>query len=240
MSLSAIPIHVALVDDSHTILPADLQEVAGALNEQVLADFTPAWHVRATVGVYDHPPAGTWAIRLRTNIGEPGALGYHSDSNRQPYSLVDVDDGNWTVTTSHELLEMIADPWGLRMHTAKRPLGVDVGSYRVRYLLEVCDPCEAFTYEVGGVLVSDFLLPDWYRTSPRATDRYSFTGALKAPREVADGGYVSWQDPTDKRWFQVFNQGGELSLSDLGTFDADYALLREWTDMRANVFRELA
>lgn len=233
MSTRAIPVHVALVDESGTVSASNLAEVAGALNEHVQADFAPVWHVHATVGAYQQAPAGTWAIRLRRDIGEPGALGFHADENHQPYALVDVDDGDWSVTVSHELLEMLADPWGLRPHTAKRPEGVSQGSYRVRYLLEVCDPCEAFTYEVGGVEVSDFLLPGWYRTSPRGTDRYSFTGALTRPREVAPGGYVSWMDPGTGHWWQAFNRAGAIRLADLGRFDGRVALLREWTDEQA-------
>src|SRR3954470_1974795 len=119
---SAIPVHVALVADPSLVDPNHVNEVAGALNEQVQADFAPIWHVRATVAAY---PAGggfgTWNVQVLADINEPGALGYHSDANNVPYSVVQYDE-DWPVTASHEVLEMLADPFGNRMHAARLPL----------------------------------------------------------------------------------------------------------------------
>jgi hypothetical protein len=239
----AIPVHVALVDDTKAIDHAQLVEVAGALNEQVQADFAPKWHVRATVGVYDEVPPNTWGIHIQSKLDEPGALGYHTDQNHVPISYVMITDG-WPATVSHELLEMLADPWGSRLHRAGLPAGLEdqaqsLGlrtqhSY-VHYLLEVCDPCEATSYEVGGVQLSDFLLPSWYRTNPALHPAYSFASGCQFAREVSDGGYVSFC--VGNHWYQVFNQQGKLNLSDLGVFDGSTATLREWTDRKAREFR---
>jgi hypothetical protein len=107
----------------------------------------------------------------------------------------------------------------------------------VSYLLEVCDPPEQTSYEVGGVELSDFLLPGWYRTSPAQHLAYSHAGGCTKPRQVADGGYVSFSNPATKEWYQVFNQGGQLKISDLGKFDkAKYGSLREWTDLRSREY----
>jgi hypothetical protein len=242
-----LPVHVALVDESGLVDMATLAEVAGALNEQVQADYLPVWkQTPATVGAYPTVPAHTWAIRLKKDIDAPGALGYHADDSVQPYALVDVDAGDWTVTASHELLEMLADPWGNRLHGARLPRGVESryvqfglkhDSSRVQYLLEVCDPCEATTYEVGGVPVSDFLLHSWYRTTPDPRPAYSSRGGCVNPREVADGGYVSFMTP-DSVWWQVFNSRGRLSVERLGKFDrAKFASLREFTDWHARTKR---
>lgn len=240
---SAIPVHVALVDETGSIALADLQEVAGALNEQVQADFAPVWHVRATVGVYQTAPANTWAIRIQQSLDEPGALGYHTDENNQPVSYV-MHTADWPQTVSHELLEMLADPWGSRIHRARVPHGLedkwhDLGlshehSY-VHYLLEVCDPPESVPYAVGGVDLSDFLLPAWYRSNPLLAPAYSHLGQCQFPREVADGGYVSFA--VGNHWWQVFNERGSLSLNDLGTFDGSTATLREWTDLKSREYR---
>ena len=237
MSL-AIPVHVALVDASATIDAADLAEVAGALNEQVQADFAPAWHVAATVGAYPAAPPHTWRIELRTELeGAGGALGYHADSHHQPYALVDVDAGDWTVTASHELLEMLGDPWGSRLHGAKALPGWEGTSPRVRYLVELCDPCERFSYEVGGVAVSDFLLPSFYRSTARGTSRYSFLGKLTTPLEVADGGYISFLDPADGHLWQRFVSGGQVTDKDWGPQELGSEMLRERSDILAAEFR---
>lgn len=237
MSTAAIPVHVALVDDSHTIGHGELARLAGALSEQVAADFAPAWKVAATVGAYPEAPEHTWAIHLQDGIDEQGAAGYHADEHRQPYARVDLTAGDWTVTVSHELLEMLADPFGSRLHTAKAPVGWRGASPRVRYLLEVCDPCEATSYPVGGVRVSDFLLPAYYRSSGRRHDARSHAGGVAEPLEVADGGYISFVDPATGIWWQRFVQGGRTSDRELGQFDQSFASLREWTDHQARANR---
>src|SRR5438128_10615493 len=104
MSTAAIPVHVALVDASGSVDAAELAGVAGALNEQVQADFAPMWKVAASVGAYPSAPPGTWRIELQDGIDQQGAAGYHADDHHQPYSKVDLTAGDWSVTASHELL----------------------------------------------------------------------------------------------------------------------------------------
>jgi hypothetical protein len=247
MSSAAIPVHVALIADPSTVDPNYANEVAGALNEQVQADFAPVWHVRATVAAYPTGGGfGTWNVQVLADINEPGALGYHSDANNVPYSVVQYDE-SWPATASHEVLEMLADPFGNRMHAARLPLGVEVdyehfglphSSSRVHYLVEVADPCEAGAYEVGGVMLSDFLLPSWYRTNPLLASAYSHTGTCSDPREVAPGGYVSFSTP-DGSWWQVFSsRSGRLSYRSLGKFSRqEFSSLREFTDHHARLER---
>jgi hypothetical protein len=245
MSTAAIPVHVAVVDDTGNIAQAELATMAGAMSEQIQHDFAPAWQVRASVAAYPAAPPGTWAVNIKNKLDQPGALGYHTDDQHQPLAYVEFTP-DWTVTVSHEVLEMLADPWGSRVHTAELPdgmagefarFGLASAQTRVSYLLEVCDPCEATKYPVGGVQLSDFLLPTWYRTSPGPALAYSQVGGCDKPRQVADGGYVSFGVPTGE-WFQVFNQGGNLTVKDLGKFNkAEYGSLREWTDEKARAFR---
>lgn len=242
-----IPVHIALVDETGKLHPTELSQAAGALNEQIAHDFEPLWHVRASVGVYGAGalPPHTWAIRVRDKLDEPGALGYHTDEQNQPVSYVELTE-DWSVTVSHELLEMLADPWGNRMHSARLPQGLEPDaakfglahpSSRVHYLLEVCDPCEARSYEVGGVAVSDFLTQYWYRTNPPDRVAYSHAGICAQPRQVADGGYVSFANDKGE-WYQVFNQGGKLRIQDLGKFDREaFGSIRAFTDHHARSFR---
>lgn len=242
----SIPVHVALVDETGTINPSELGRVAGALNEQILHDFAPVWRVRASVGAYraEDVPPHTWAIRIRRELDEPGALGYHTDDQNQPVSYVALTP-DWSVTASHELLEMLADPWGNRMHAARLPLNVEDFEHfglahvssRVHYLVEVCDPPEAVSYEIGGVDVSDFISHYWYRTNPPALGCYSHAGTCAQPRQVARGGYVSFCNQ-EGDWFQVFNWTGKLQVKDLGRFDrAEFGSLRAFTDHHARDFR---
>lgn len=240
---SALPVHVALVDETGTIGAHELAAVAGALNEQVTRDFAPVWHVRATVGAYPKAPAHTWAIRIRKSLDEPGALGFHTDTQNQPVSYVMLTD-DWAATCSHELLEMLADPWGNRMHGGRLPVGMEArysdfglktARSHVSYLLEACDPCEATSYDVGGVAVSDFLLPGWYHAVPDTHTAYSFAGGCRQPREVAPGGYVSFA--VGDHWWQVFADHSGGQVQDLGASQERGESLRQFVDRRAREFR---
>ena len=133
-------VHVALVSKAKGISQTTLSRVAGAMQKQVLRDFGPIWDVQASVDSYPTPrgrPARRWPDRDLEQIDD-GALGYHVDDHGQPYALVKHTSG-WEQTVSHEVLEMLADPFGNRLVAAQ---SVKPGQGRVRYLVEVCDPSE--------------------------------------------------------------------------------------------------
>lgn len=245
MSTLAMPVTVAIVDETGSISQDELIKVAGAMGEQIQADFSPIWHVRANVIATQNPGPFQWAVRLRTQLDDPGALGYHTDENHVPVSYVDVDEGEWPSIVSHEVLEMLADPWGSRTHSARVPMGVDyreVGlkhaSTHVHYLVEVCDPCERTSYPVQDVMLSDFLHPSYYRTNPARSMAYSHAAGVTLPRQVAPGGYVSFAR-ADGNWFQVFaSSSGRLTLRNLGRFDrTKFGSLREFSDHHARLAR---
>jgi len=97
---------------------------------------------------------------------------------------------------------MLADPFGNRVVAGKSP---KAGQGRVNFLVEVCDPCEdrQFAYTVNGVTVSDFYTPHFFDPVAESTVRYSYTGALKGPRKILRGGYLSWGVPETNEWFQM-------------------------------------
>lgn len=217
MSTAALPVNVALISESERVAPELLAPVAAALQKQVQRDFAPIWKVSATVAAFPTlaaTPEGYWPIVIKDDIGAPDALGYHTDEHNQPKSLVVAADG-WATTCSHELLEMLADPFGNRLWQAQSPVEPEE---RVRILVEVCDPCEAnqFNYEIDGVAVSDFATPAWYHTVDRLGATYSFAGHLVEPRKIETGGYVSWVD-AEGDWFQQ-TWFGELHVNRLGRF----------------------
>lgn len=238
MSTTAIPVHVALVDMSGTIAASELAEVAGALNEQVQADIAPAWKVAATVGAYPSAPQGTWRMELHETIEVEGAAGFHSDNLGQPYAQIALSDGNWTVTASHELVEMLVDPFGSRLHTAAALKGWKGTSPRLRYLWEPGDPVEEIQYEVGGVPMSDFVLPSFYRSSPRGSlAAYSHTGAATEPLQILEGGYISFIDPESDAMWQRFVHDGEVVDKELEPPQGRILNLREFFDEQARAYR---
>lgn len=244
--MSALVANIALVSETPVVDFSQVSAVAAALQKQVSRDFGPIWEVDATVGAFDRlesAPVDYWPIIVRDDINQPGAAGYHTDDNGQPFALVQAD-ANWALTVSHEALEMLADPFGSRTIAGSPPPDAPdpvSGFDRVVYLVEVCDPCEdvQFAYSSNGVPVSDFITPNYY--DPIAADgiRYSFGGNITAPHTVLDGGYVSFGNPVDNHWYQIVMEGGEPQLRDLGVITSSQGKsLRELVDQKVREARE--
>ncbi|HEY0761940.1 MAG TPA: hypothetical protein VGD61_06165 [Pyrinomonadaceae bacterium] len=214
--------NVAVVTESDRISFSELTRVSAALQKQAMRDLAPVWDIQATVDAFaelEDVPVGTWPIIIEDDIDVPGASGVHEDSDGQPFSLVTAGPG-WSLTASHELVEMLVDPFGRRLTEGQsnKP-----GQGRVQFLVEPCDPSEAvgFGYVINGVQVSDFYTPKYFSTVFNAADQYSHTGAIKRPRQVLKGGYLSWHDPVTDHWFQeTFFSGNKSRFRDLGRLTA--------------------
>ena len=198
-----LPIQLALVSEVRGHDPGDVARVAAALQRQATRDFGPIWKIQATVDAFprlEDVPVSYWPMIVETDIDTPGAAGVHEDKDGQPFALIAMSD-SWSLTASHEMLEMLADPFGKRVIPGKSPKR---GQGRVEFLVEVCDPCEAdqFAYTVNDVLVSDFYTPHYFDPTHAESTRYSYTGALTRPRQVLRGGYLSWHDPVSDHWWQ--------------------------------------
>jgi hypothetical protein len=229
-------VQVALVSQSASIASREVAIVSAALQKQVTRDFAPIWEVQATVDSFEQladVPLGYWAIIMRDDVrSTEEAEGIHKDKDGQPFALVQAAEG-WSLTASHECLEMLADPFGQHLVAGQSPAEVNKGRDRVEYLVEVCDPSEAqsFGYQVNGVLVSDFYTPHYFDPHSAAGVRYSFTGAIKKPREVLDGGYLSWHNQIDDHWYQLtWFSGSKPAVRDLGIFAASNKSWREIVD----------
>ncbi len=196
--------NLALVADTDKITPSELTKVAAALQKQATRDFGPLWDIQANVSGFaklQDVPTDYWPVIVRDDIKTPGAAGVHEDKNRQPFALVQFSD-QWSLTASHETLEMLADPFGNRLVAGKSPKRAQG---RVNFLVEVCDPSEdqQFAYTVNGVTVSDFYTPHFFDPVAESSVRYSYTGAVKGPRTILRGGYLSWGVPETNEWFQM-------------------------------------
>jgi len=203
--------HLAIVPERLTRehyekVARDLTRATAAFQTQISRDLRPFWHVDATVTAFtsiEDVPLGHWVIFLKESIGEDDELGFHLDSHNQPYALVAYDT-SWTLSLSHEILEILVDPSGNRL-VAGPSVDPKHPHHRVRYLLELCDPCEdsAYSYTIDGVVVSDFITPHYHDPQDTSGARYSFTGALRGPRDVLPGGYLTWEDPVLGAWYQL-------------------------------------
>jgi hypothetical protein len=229
---------MALVSEvsAREISPSHLSRASAALQKQLTRDFGPIWDVDATVDAFpklEDVPLPYWPILIQDDI-HTDAAGVHEDKNGQPFALVQYSN-QWTLTASHEMLEMAVDPFGNRLFSSQ---SVKDDQGRVEYLVEVCDPCEdsEFAYRISGVLVSDFYTPNYFDPVKADGVRYSFTGAITEPKQVLHGGYLSWHDPPTNHWWQeLWLSGDKPTFEDIGVLDAANGSLRSQIDRRTPV-----
>jgi hypothetical protein len=107
---------------------------------------------------------------------------------------------DWTVTLSHEALEMIADPQTNLVVQGPHPVQ---RNRQVFHWFEVCDAVQAQSYKIDGIDVSDFVLPLYFTPNGERGARNNFMGALQHGKQlikltsfnVAHGGYIGFFDP---------------------------------------------
>ena len=226
--------HLALVSESKKIKQGDLARVGAALQKQATRDVAQFWRLKATVDTFprlEDVPIGYWPIIVMDDIGYDAA-GIHLDKNNEPFSLVTASDrvDEWSLTASHEMVEMLVDPLGNRMVTGDSP---KPDQRRAKILVEPCDPSEAaaFAYTVNGVLVSDFYTVRYFDPVAAPGVRYSYTGAIRRPRQILEGGYVSWLDIDSDDWWQATWFGGNKpAFRRLGPLDASNGSFRSQID----------
>ncbi len=226
-----LPVHIGLVSETKSLTARGLMRTAAALQKQVARDYAPIWHVNATVSAFtalEEVPNGYWPVIVMDDIHTSGAAGVHQDKKGQPYALVEFS-ASWSLTASHETVEMLTDPFGNRLVSGRSP---KKGQGRVEFLVEVGDPCEdaTFAYTANGVTVSDFITPAFFDPVPSPSARYSFTGAVKKPRQVLKGGYLSWHDPISDHWWQEVWFNAKPTFRDLGVMGRLKGSLRSTID----------
>jgi len=204
-------IHVVMIDfgggRAAGIQRAEMMAVATALSIQAQQHFAlpppygygVAAIVRVAAGPFD-VHQDEWVLGLFEKPDQPGALGYHDESpNGRPFSklfpLLDKQEGSqWSVTASHELLEMLADPNVAKC--AQLPDGTI-------FAYEVADQCEAQSYLINNVHVSDFCLPPNFEPPTNWQSlKLDWMGLVKSPMQVLPGGYAQYFDP-QQGWQQV-------------------------------------
>src|SRR5262249_14726958 len=147
-----------------------------------------------------------WWLVILDNSDQAGALGYHDITNEglpigKIFAKTDQQYGtSWTVTASHELLEMLGDP---DINLATFVQSSDTAG--ILYAYEVADACEAddFGYKIDNVLVSDFVFPSWFEAFRKAGSQSDYGKQIQKPFQLPPGGYISYSDvATGSGWQQ--------------------------------------
>ena len=206
----------------------ELQRVVRALNRQIAEDFEPYWSLGATLRLegrsVEKPDKldlsdmrGDAVLYLWDQIDIQGALGYHDKNNRGiPYGFVFTElsqslGENWSVTLSHEALEMIGDPEVNLLVMGLHP--GDPGR-DVFHWYEMCDAVQAETYNVDGVDVANFVLPLYFTGGEELGGRNDFLGRSHGGKTLTSfgvnpGGYVGFWDPQLNQ-YDTYSMKGDL------------------------------
>lgn len=186
--------NIVLANRSTVVGDDELAAMLPFLQQQADHDFRPFWGVTADlhfVGLKQQPDPAHWPIWVLDRSDIDGDLGYHEDATGKPEAKIfAADDQEYgvslSITISHELLEMLADP------TA------DLMSADGQYAREVCDPVESddagYMIAIGGntLLVSDFVTPHYFGLVDGVHDpRFDFRNQLPGPcPAMLPGGYI--------------------------------------------------
>jgi hypothetical protein len=173
---------IAVINESNDVSDADLAVWVNAIQHQMLEDVAPFWKEAADANLLavprgQQPPRQSWQVVIAENTDKLNDLGYHQlTSFSLPLAKV------FTQTTrgfgqtvsrvlSHEILEMVVDPFIARKQTIEG----------TTYLAEVGDPVhlDKMGYDKSGVLLSNFVTPDYYRYT--SGNRFDFRDLLKQP-----------------------------------------------------------
>ena len=200
-----LPPKIAILNRCTVLNDKEVAPIVTALETQLDRDFGPIWRIRAQlqfVGNKERAPKDTWWLAVLDNSDQANALGYHDVTPQgnplgKAFAKSDLEGGyEPSVTISHELLEMLADP--------EINLCAQVGDRLYAY--EVCDPCEADGdgYKIGSVLVSDFVTPRWFEPTPHAASPYDLRRKIRKPLSLLADGYLQYLELTNSAgWQQV-------------------------------------
>lgn len=140
-----------------------------------------------------------WWLVCNGHSPDSSMGGFHNiQPNGLPFARVYIGDAlkdgfSKTVDTTHELAEMIVDPF------IKNNWNDRSGKM---YMMEICDPVEndAIAIMVDGISCSNFVLPAYYSYG---AGPYDYGRRLTKPcPELIHGGYVSWLE--NNVWRQSF------------------------------------
>ncbi len=208
-------IQISVINESTVLADSDVAPVVAALQKQVSTDFRPVWGVDAALTIIPkttQPPTGSWWLVLLDDSDQANALGYHDlTTEGLPIGKVFADSDlkagtSWTVTASHELLEMLGDP---NINLTVFVQNADTAG--MLYAYEVCDACEddSFGYQIDNVLLSDFVYPSWFENfRAEGSTQFDRMNKIQSPLQLLTGGYIGvftvnsgsgWQQQTAEK-----------------------------------------
>jgi hypothetical protein len=217
-------IQISVINESTVLTDAEVTPVVAVLQKQVTNDFRPSWGTDAElimVPKNTQPPSGSWWLVILDDSDQAGALGYHDLTSEglpvgKVFAASDLKAGtSWTVTASHELLEMLGDP-NINLNVFVQ----NDNTSGILYAYEVCDACEddSFGYQIDNVLVSDFVYPSWFESfRAEGSTQFDRMNKIQNPLQLLAGGYIGIFDvASGSGWQQQTAEKRPVSLKQRG------------------------
>jgi hypothetical protein len=162
-----IPTIACFIDKTaKTPLGVELGALVAALQLYVNQHVAPVWGTPAKLVKSTGFIKDAWAVVFLDDADQPGALAYHDlTPDGLPLSKVfvrtTINNGDLvSVSTSHELVEMLVDPAINMMTTGPDP--------KATYAYESADPVEALSFKVNDIPMSDFVYPSYFEIFRKA------------------------------------------------------------------------
>ncbi len=189
----------------------EVQDVIRAVNRQLREDFKKYWHkdvelrLEGWAGDALNPQEplnmrGDAVLYLWDGPDANDALGYHDlNNNGVPYGFVfttlsDSLGEKWSVTLSHEVLELAMDTEINLLAQGPHP-DPDEDGRIVSHWYELCDAVQTQTYQIDGIDVSNFVLPLYFTKGEEHLKHNDFLGLGLKSFGVMQGGYLGFFDP---------------------------------------------
>jgi hypothetical protein len=214
---SSLRYKVSIVNESSTIADKDIESIVAALRKQITDHLSPAWGVSADLNFIpkgQKVPSGNWIISVLDQTDEPDYVSYR-DLSRDglPHAKIFAQTAkergiSWTLTISHELMEMLVNPRDKLSIFIDEERGDSTNKAAGKlYPIQVADPCSAENdgYSIDGVLVSDFVYPSWFDPNATKNARFDHQDNIKNPLQICEGGNVVVYEVKAGRWNRIVN-----------------------------------
>ncbi len=208
-------IQISVINESTVLADSDVVPVVAALQKQVTNDFRPVWGTDAELTIVPkgtQPSSGSWWLVMLDDTDQANALGYHDLTTEglpigKVFAASDLKAGtSWTVTASHELLEMLGDP-NINLTVFVQ----NANTAGTLYAYEVCDACEddSLGYQIDNILLSDFVYPTWFESfRTEGSTQFDRMNKIQNPFQLLVNGYIGifnvtsgsgWQQQTAEK-----------------------------------------
>ena len=215
-----------VVNQSTLVNNDDVKKMVKAVNTQVRDHIAPAWGTSRVVvefhggdltTVQNEVPKDDWVFALLDSPDQAGDLGWHWQDDKdhiygEIFAKPCLDAGSTALggtyaissVLSHEAAETLGDRYCNDWSDSGR--GILVAK-------ELSDPVEADGYQIDGVQVSNFVLPEWFDPTVSAGEKFDYLGKCSAPFSMTPGVY--WVQMPSGSESQKFKRT-EKWLNDVG------------------------